>query len=76
MSECKLATPTNFTRGISAKKLDYFRLYFVSVSDECGSVINDYLELKKLTGLNSLKAMKIWTMTKYISSQILHKKTY
>ena len=32
-----------FIRGITAGKLDSFRLDFVSVSDEGGSVINDYL---------------------------------
>ena len=39
----KLAASANFIRGISAGKLDSFRLDFVSVSDERGSVINDYL---------------------------------
>ena len=37
--DCRLATPINFIKG----KLDSFRLDFVSVSDERGSVINDYL---------------------------------
>ena len=41
--DCKLAAPINFIRGISAGKLDSFRLDFVCVSDERGSVINDYL---------------------------------
>ena len=41
--DCQLATNINFIRGISAGKLDSFRLDFVSVSDERGSVINDYL---------------------------------
>ena len=41
--DCRLATPINFIRGISAGKLDSFPLDFVSVSDERGSVINDYL---------------------------------
>ena len=40
---CKLATPINFIRGILAGKLDPFRLHFVSVNDERGSVINNYL---------------------------------
>ena len=40
----KLAAPINFIRGISARKLDSFRLDFVSVSDERGSVISDYLK--------------------------------
>ena len=41
--DCRLGAPTNFIRGILAGKLDSFRLDFVSVSDERGSVINDYL---------------------------------
>ena len=41
--DCKLAAPIDFIRGISAGKLDPFRLDFLSVSDERGSVINDYL---------------------------------
>ena len=41
--DCRLATPINFIRGISAGTLDSFRLDFVSVSDERGSVIIDYL---------------------------------
>ena len=59
MSDRKLATPNNFIRGILAEKLDSFRLDFVSVSDERGSVTNVDLQLQKLTGLNSLKTMKI-----------------
>ena len=39
---CKLAASTNFIRGISAGKVNSFRLNFVSVSDKRGSVINDY----------------------------------
>ena len=39
----QLAAPINFIRDISAGKLDYFPLDFVSVTDERGSVINDYL---------------------------------
>ena len=39
---CKLAASINFIRGTSAGKLDSF-LYFFSVGDERGSVINDYL---------------------------------
>ena len=39
----RLGAPTNFIRGILAGKLDSFQLDFVSVSDERGSVINDYL---------------------------------
>ena len=39
----RLAAPIDFIRGISAGKLDTFRLHFVSISDERGSVINDYL---------------------------------
>ena len=39
----RLAAPTDFIRGISAGKLDTFQLHFVSISDERGSVINDYL---------------------------------
>ena len=35
--DCPLAAPTDFIRGISAGKLDLFRLDFVSVSDERGS---------------------------------------
>ena len=38
-----LAAPTDFIRATSAGKLDFFRLDFVSVSDECRTVINDYL---------------------------------
>ena len=41
--DCKLAAHIDFIRGISAGKLDPFRLDFVSVNDERGSVINDYL---------------------------------
>ena len=41
--DCRLAAPTDFIRGISARKLDSFRLDIVTVSDERGSVINDYL---------------------------------
>ena len=37
--DCRLAAPTDFIRGISARKLDSFRLDFVSVSDEHGSEI-------------------------------------
>ena len=43
VGDCQLAAPTDFIRGISAGKLDSFRLDFVSASDERGSVINDYL---------------------------------
>ena len=35
--DCPLAAPTDFIRDISAGKLDFFRLDFVSVSDERGS---------------------------------------
>ena len=38
----KLDTPINHIRGISAVKLDTLRLDFVFVSDERGSVVNDY----------------------------------
>ena len=38
--DCRLAASNNFIRGISVGKLDSFRLDFVSVSDERGSVIN------------------------------------
>ena len=41
--DCRLADPTDFIRGITARKMDFFRLDFVSVSDERGSVINNYL---------------------------------
>ena len=41
--DCKLAAPTNFIRGISAGKMDSFRLDFVSVNDKRGPVINDHL---------------------------------
>ena len=41
--DCKLAASIYFIRGVSAGKLDFFRLDVVSVSDERGSVINDYL---------------------------------
>ena len=41
--DCKLDAPINFIRGISAGKLDTLRLDFVVVSDERGSVVNDYL---------------------------------
>ena len=41
--DCRLAAPTDFIRGISPGKLDSFRLVSSSVSDERGSVINDYL---------------------------------
>ena len=37
--DCRLAAPTDFISGISARKLDSFRLDFVSVSDEHGSEI-------------------------------------
>ena len=37
--DCRLPAPTDFIRGILARKLDCFRLDFVSVSDERGSVI-------------------------------------
>ena len=37
--DCRLAAPTDFIRGISVRKLDSFRLDFVSVSDEHGSEI-------------------------------------
>ena len=40
---CRLAAPTDFIRGISAGKLDSFRLEFVFVTDERGSVIRQYL---------------------------------
>ena len=40
--DCRLAAPTDFIRGISAGKLDSFRLYFVCVSNERGSLILDY----------------------------------
>ena len=39
----RLAAPINFIKGISTGKLDSFRLDFVPMSDERGSVINDYL---------------------------------
>ena len=39
----KLDAPINHIRGISAVKLDTLRLDFVFVSDERGSVVNDYL---------------------------------
>ena len=39
-----ITASANFVRGISAGKLVSFRLDFVSVSDERGSVINDYLQ--------------------------------
>ena len=38
----KLDAPINHIRGISAVKLDTLRLDFVFVSDERGSVVNDY----------------------------------
>ena len=41
--DCKLVALIDFIRGTSAGKLDSSRLDFVSVSDERGSVINDYL---------------------------------
>ena len=41
--DCRSAATTDFIRGISARKLDSFRLDFVSVSDEHGSIINNYL---------------------------------
>ena len=41
--DCKIAAPINFIRGISAGKMDSFRLDFVSVSDKRGPVINDHL---------------------------------
>ena len=42
--DCKLSALINFIRGISARKRDSFRPDFaVSVSDERGSVISDYL---------------------------------
>ena len=41
--DCRLDTPINFIRGFSVGKLDSFLLDFVSVSDERGSVITDYL---------------------------------
>ena len=40
---CQLAVPINFIRGISARKLDCFRLDLVSISDEHASIISDYL---------------------------------
>ena len=40
-----MAAPTDFIRGISAGKLDSFRLHFVSGNDESGPVINDYFSL-------------------------------
>ena len=39
----KLDAPINHIRGISAVKLDTLRLDFVFVSDERGSIVNDYL---------------------------------
>ena len=45
----RLAAPNDFIRGILAGKLDSFRLDFVTVSDERGSVINDYQERIKGT---------------------------
>ena len=39
--DCRLAAPSDFIRGISARKLDSFRLDFVSESDERGSLINN-----------------------------------
>ena len=39
---CRLATPTDFIRGISAGKLDSFQLDIVSVGDKCESINNDY----------------------------------
>ena len=41
--DCPLASPINFIRGISAGKLDAFQVDFVSVKDERGFLINDYL---------------------------------
>ena len=41
--DCRLAASTDFNRGILAGKLDSFRFDLVPVSDERGSVINDYL---------------------------------
>jgi len=41
----KSAAPINFIRGISARKPVSFQLDFITVSDECGSVINNYLQL-------------------------------
>ena len=46
--DCRLAAPINFIRGILAGKLDSFRLDFVCVSDERGSVINDYLQFTQV----------------------------
>ena len=43
MGDCRVAAPTDFIRATSVGKLDFFRLDFVSVSDERRSVINDYL---------------------------------
>ena len=40
--DCRLAAPTDLIRGILAGKLDSFRLDFVSVRDERGSVITYY----------------------------------
>ena len=40
----RFARESSAIRGISAGKLDSFRLDFVSVSDELGSIINDYLK--------------------------------
>ena len=39
---CRSASPSDFIRARSAGKLDSFRLDLVSISDERGSVINDY----------------------------------
>ena len=39
----RLAATTDFIRGISAGKLDSFRLEFVFVTEERGSVIRQYL---------------------------------
>ena len=36
--DCKLPAPINFIRSISAGKVDSFRLDYVSVSEERGSV--------------------------------------
>ena len=41
--DCRLATPIDLIRGISAGKLDPSRLNFVSVSDKHESIINDNL---------------------------------
>ena len=57
--DCKLAALINFIRG---GKLDSFWRDFVSVSDERGSVINDYLMLHYVcSNVQMFQILNGWT---------------